>query len=457
MEKKPDNTLEILANRTPQSREAFERAKKVIPSGVMSRPRLFKPYPFFVKYGKGSRIVDLDGNEYIDCAMGYGPLILGHAPESVVKATQEAVARGSQFAIPHELEFELANVIAEAVPCADKVSFVNVGSEATFHALRMARAKTGKMKFAKFEGGYHGVLDTFSVSVLFDVAKAGPIEKPIPVPYSIGIPPHILEDVLVLPFNHSAAFDLIKKNKDDLAVVMVEPVQGVGGNIPAKKEFLQELRQVTKENKILLMFDEVITGFRLSWGGGQEFYGVTPDFATYGKIIGGGLPVAAIAGRNEIMEMIAYTGDRAIDGTQKVFYGGTFNGNLVNLASGLAMLNHLKENKSHLFNYINQQGDRLRNEVNTFCQGNEMNACVMGIGSMFFTHFTKKKITSCRDLAGQNLAARDAFYPHLLKNGVFIPDVHLGFLSAAHTEGDVDMVIRAHKNSLMELRNLGLI
>ena len=165
------------------------------------------------------------------------------------------------------------------------------------------------------------------------------------------------------------------------------------------------------------MFDEVITGFRLAWGGGQEFYGVTPDFATYGKIIGGGLPVAAITGGDEIMEMIAYTGDRAIDGTQKVFYGGTFNGNLVNLASGLAMLNHLKENKEHLYPYVNGQGDRLRNEMNQFCQKNEMGARVAGVGSMFFTHFTKNELHSCRDLAGQNLAARDAFYPHLLRTG----------------------------------------
>ena len=457
MEKRPDQTLEILAERTQKSREAFQKAKTVIPSGVMSRPRLFKPYPFFVKYGKGSKIVDLDGNEYIDCAMGYGPLMLGHAPEAVVKATQEAVARGSQFAIPHELEYELAKVIAEAVPCADKVSFTNVGSEATFHALRMARAKTGKKKFAKFEGGYHGVFDPFCASVLFDVTKAGPVENPVPVPFSIGIPPKILEDVVVLPFNHSAAFDLIKKHKDELAVVMVEPVQGVGGNIPARKDFLQELRQVTKDNNLLLLFDEVITGFRLAWGGGQEFYGVTPDFATYGKIIGGGLPVAAITGRDEIMEMIAYTGDRTIDGTQKVFYGGTFNGNLVNLASGLAMLNHLKENKEHLYPYVNRQGDRLRNELNQFCQKNEMGARVAGVGSMFFTHFTKNELHSCRDLAGQNLPARDAFYPHLLKNGVFIPDVHLGFLSAAHTEKDVSTVIQAHKNALMELRELGFI
>jgi glutamate-1-semialdehyde 2,1-aminomutase len=457
MEKKQDNTLELLASRTGKSLEAFQKAKTVIPSGVMSRPRLFRPYPFFVKYGKGSKIVDLDGNEYIDCSMGYGPLMLGHAPDPVVKATQEAVARGSQFAIPHELEFELAKIIQEAVPCADKVSFCNVGSEATFHALRMARGKTGKMKVAKFEGGYHGIFDTFCASVLFDVSKAGSMENPIPVPSSIGIPPRVFEDVIVLPFNHPAAFDIIKKNKEDIAVVMVEGMQGVGGNIPAKKEFLQDLRKVTRECNILLMFDEIITGFRLAWGGAQEYFGVTPDFATYGKIIGGGLPVAAVAGRNDIMDMIAYTGERAVDATQKVFYGGTFNGNLVCVASGLAMLTTLKQKKDHLYDYINRQGDRLRNEVNQFCQQNGMDARVTGIGSTFFTHFTKKEIHSTRDLAGQNLEARGAFYPHLLKNGVFIPDVHLGFLSAAHSEKDVDAVIQAHKKALMELRELGLI
>jgi len=457
MGKKADDTLDILARRTPKSQEAFQKAKTVIPSGVMSRPRLFKPYPFFVKEGKGSRIYDLDGNGYIDCAMGYGPLILGHAPEAIVKATQEAVTRGSQFAIPHELEYELAKMIAEAVPCAEKVSFASVGSEATFHALRMARGKTGRKKYAKFEGGYHGIFDSFCVSVLVDPSKAGPIENPLPVPFSIGIPPQVFEDVIVLPFNHPAAFDIIKKNKDDISVVMVEPVQGVGGNIPAKKEFLQELRQVTKENNILLLFDEIISGFRLAWGGGQEFFGVTPDIATYGKIIGGGLPVSAVAGRNEIMEMIAYTGERAIDTTQKVFYGGTFNGNLVQLASGLAMLTYLKEHGDKVYKYINLQGDRLRADLNEFCKKNNMLAQVTGIGSMFFTHFNNKEINSTRDLAGQNLEARAAFYPHLLKNGVFIPDAHLGFLSAAHSEKDVDLVIQAHKNTLTELRDLELL
>jgi glutamate-1-semialdehyde 2,1-aminomutase len=457
MEEKRDNTLEWLASRTGKSLVALQKAKTVIPSGVMTRSRLFRPYPFFVKYGKGSRIVDLDGNEYIDCAMGFGPLILGHAPDPVVKAIQEVVARGFQFAVPHEVEYELANIFHEAVPCADKVTFTNTGSEATFHALRIARGKTGKAKVAKFEGGYHGTIDPFCASILFDVTKAGSLEDPIPVPSSIGIPPKVLEDVIILPFNHPAAFDLIRRNRTDIAVVIVEAVQGVGGNIPAKKEFLQELRNVTRELDILLMFDEVITGFRLAWGGAQEFYGVIPDLATYGKIIGGGLPVAAIAGRNEIMEMIAFTGERAVDSTQKVFYGGTFNGNLLSLASGLAMLTYLKENRSHLYDYINGQGDRLRNELNQFCQQNEMGIRVTGIGSMFFTHFTGKEIHSARDLAGENLAARDAFYPHLLKNGVFIPDNFIGFFSASHSERDVDAVILAHKNALMELRTLGLL
>ena len=458
MEQKKDNTLELLASRTGKSREAFQKATTVIPSGVMSKPRLLKPYPFFMKYGKGSRIVDLDGNEYIDCSMGYGPLILGHAPDSVAKAIQETVAKGSQvLGIPHELEFELAKIIKEAVPCADKVTFTNVGSEATFHALRIARGKTGKKKFAKFEGGYHGVFDSFCASVLFDPAKAGPIENPVAVPFSIGIPPKMLEDVVILPFNHQAAFDIIKKNKDDIAVVIVEGVQGVGGNIPAKKDFLQELRKVTQECNILLMFDEIITGFRLAWGGAQEYFDVIPDLATYGKIIGGGLPVAAIAGRNEIMDMIAFTGDRTIDLTEKVFYGGTFNGNLLCVASGLAMLSTLKQKKDDLYDYINRQGDRLRNEVNQFCQQDRMDVQVIGIGSGFFTHFTKNEIHSTRDLAGQNLEARGAFYPHLLKNGVFIPDAHLGFLSAAHTDEDVDAVIQAHKKALMELRELGLL
>jgi len=448
-----DDVLKILTERTKKSYEAYEKAKEIIPAGVVSRGRLYPPYPFFVKKAKGCRIVDYDDNEYVDCATSYGAAILGHCPSFVVEAITRAAQVGLNYCMPHEGTYRLAQLVVQAVPGAEKVTFCNSGTEATLHAIRIARAFSGKDMIAKFEGGYHGDHDYVLVSAFsHPEEQLGPLTDPHAVPDSIGIPSKTVENTLILPFNHPAAFDKIKKYKEKIAVVMVEGLQGAGGCIPVKKEFLQELREVTRECGVLLLFDEVFTGFRLALGGAQEFYGVIPDLATYGKALGGGLPAAGIAGKKEVMDTIAYTGDHDKDSKTRAHYGGTFNGNVIAMAAGCATLEYLIKHKEEIYSYLNTQGKRIRDEINKFCQENDIPAQAIGEGSIFYTHFVTGEINRTRDLLRANLKAQRSFFLHLLKNGVFIPFMHLGMISFAHKEKDVQFVIDAHLKALEEVK-----
>jgi len=447
---------QVLASRREKCHEAYLRAKTVIPAGVMSRARLFPPFPFFVREGKGSKVIDIDGNEIIDCAMGYGPLILGHAHPVVVDAIREAAGRGCQFGIPHEEEYHLAHLMAETIPGLEKVSFCNSGTEAVYQAIRIVRAVTGKKKIAKFEGGYHGGTNEVLANFKFNKEKGGPVESPNTVPGSLGIPPEAQANTVILPYNHDAAFDIIEKHQKDLAVVLVEVIQGMGGNIIGKQDFIQRLRDVTRSLDIPLLVDDIIMGYRLDLGGGQRYYGIEADIATYGKIIGGGLPAGAVAGKDWIMEVIAYTGDRATDVKSKAFYGGTFNGNLLTMVAGAATLQHLVDHPE-IYDEMDRLGNKLRDGVNRFCQEKELPVQMTGVRSMFCTHFTDKKIESARDLADTNVKAAEAFYPHLLKEGVFIPNIHMGFISSAHSEEDIERIILAHCKALEAVRQLGLM
>ena len=446
----------VLASQRERSHEAYLRAKTVIPAGVMSRARLFPPFPFFVREGKGSKVIDIDGNEIIDCAMGYGPLILGHAHPVVVDAIREAAGRGCQFGIPHEEEYRLAHLMAKTIPGLEKVSFCNSGSEAVYQAIRIVRTVTGRKKIAKFEGGYHGGTNEVLANFKFNKEKGGSIESPNTVPGSLGIPPEAQANTVILPYNHDAAFDIIEKNRKNLAVVLVEVIQGMGGNIIGKQDFIHKLRDVTRSLGIPLLVDDIIMGYRLNLGGGQSYYGIEADIATYGKIIGGGLPAGAVAGKDSIMEVIAYTGDRATDVQSKAFYGGTFNGNLLTMVAGAATLQHLVDHPE-IYDEMDRLGNKLRDGVNRFCKEKQLPVQMTGVRSMFCTHFTDKKIESARDLADINVKAAEAFYPHLLREGVFIPNIHMGFISSAHSEEDIERIILAHCKALEAVRQLGLM
>jgi glutamate-1-semialdehyde 2,1-aminomutase len=442
--------------RRKKSYDAYLKAKEVIPAGVMSRARLFSPYPFYIQGGKGSKVTDLDGNELIDCAMGYGPQILGHAHPVITDAIREAVGRGSQFAIPHEEEYRLARLMVDTVPSLQKVSFCNSGTEAIYQVVRIVRAVTGKKKIGKFEGGYHGGTNEVLANFKYDKEKGGPVEKPNTVAGSIGIPPEAQANLVILPFNHEAAFDIIEKNKDDLALVLVEVIQGMSGNIMGEKGFIQKLRKVTKDLGIALVVDEIITGYRLGLGGGQEAYGIEADMATYGKIIGGGLAIGAVGGKDSLMEAIAYTGDAPTDGKTKAFYGGTFNGNLLTMVAGAATLQYLIDHPE-VFPQMDRLGKKLRDGVNQYCKREGLPVQMAGTASMFCTHFTDKEIKSARDLIHENMEAAKAFYPYLLLEGVFVPNIHMGFISTAHTEQDIDRMIVAHCKALKKVREAGLI
>jgi len=451
-----EELLDLLRQTRAKSGEVYARACRVLPSGTVSRARILAPFPFYAARGYGSRLLDIDGNEYIDCAMEFGAQLLGHAHPVVVKAIQEAVEDGTGYGTPHVREVRLAELLVEAIPCASQVTFCNSGSEATLNALRVARAVTGKPGIAKFEGGYHGWYDAVLGSTGFDPQEAGPIADPSFVPLSIGMPAENLVHTFVLPFNHEAAFEKIRRLRDRLAVVLVEAIQGAGGAIPAERAFLHELRRVCTDTGVLLLVDEIITGFRLGRGGAQEYFGVQADLATYSKAIGAGLPLGVIAGTPEVMRVLGTTGDPIRDRREKVYFGGTFNGCVPATAAGIAVLTYLAEHPE-LYARLNAMGERIRAGLRAIAAEGDYPVTVVGEGSLFMLRFVRGEVRSVRDLAGENGPAYRQLFPRLAQHGVFVPTTHFGLISAAHTEADVDRILDAHRASLGELRRDGLI
>ncbi|HXW01110.1 MAG TPA: aspartate aminotransferase family protein [Anaerolineae bacterium] len=452
----PNDSAKIystLASKRLVSAQAYQRACQVIPSGTVSRARILPPFPFYAARGKGSRLFDIDGNEYVDCGMGFGSHLLGHAHPLVVQAIAAAVEDGTGYGTPHLREVELAELLVEAIPCADKVTFCNSGSEATLNAIRLARAVTGKMGIAKFEGGYQGWYDAVLGSV---GSVAGPIEDPDFVSHSIGVPPENLVHSHVLPFNHPAAFEKIYRLKDQLAVVMIEAVQGAGGAIPVQPEFLTELRRVCTEAGVLLLLDEIITGFRLAYGGAQAYYGVKADLATYSKVVGAGLPLGIIAGTSEVMSRLGSTGSPALDFKERVYYGGTFNGCVPAMAVGIAVLSYLKEHPE-IYAALNGTGEKLRRCLREVVAEEDYPVTIVGEGSLFMARFVPGGVRSVRDLAQENVAAMRVLYLHLAKYGVFIPQAHFALISAAHTDAEVELIAEAYRHSFGNLRAAGLM
>ena len=442
-----------LLNMRRNSEALYQRACQVIPSGTVSRARIAPPVPIFVERGEAASILDVDENKYVDCGMGFGSHLLGHAHSIVIEAAQGALRDGTMYGTPHRRETELAELLIEAIPCADKVTFCNSGSEATMNAIRISRAFTGKMGVAKFEGGYHGWYD----SVLGSVAGvSGPVEDPTFVSHSIGVPQENLSHSYSLPFNHSAAFDKIANLKDHLAVVLVEGVQGAGGAIPAEREFMLELRKVCTDSGVLLLVDEIITGFRLAFGGAQEFFGVKADIATYSKVIGAGLPLGVICGTEDVMGVLGSTGDAVQDLRDKVYFGGTFNGCVPVMAVGIAVVSHLKE-YPEIYGRLNQMGKNLRQQLTELVVDNDYPVAIVGESSLFMMRFVSHDVKSQRDLVGENKVALNHLYPYLCKHGVFIPHGHFGLLSAAHSEQDIQKIVESYRCSLRDMRSGGLL
>ena len=422
-----------------KSKELFEKAKKLIPGGVNSPVRAFGPYPFFAKYAKGSRIVDVDGNEYIDYCMGYGPLILGHAPEPVVEAVKEQLEKGTLYGTPTEQEVELTELICEAVPCAEMVRLVNTGTEATMSAIRAARGFTGRKKIVKFEGCYHGAHD-------YVLVKAGSGATTFGMPNSLGVPEETTQNTLVLPYNDFESFEkTVEREGEEIAAVIIEPVIGNAGVILPRKGYLEFIRKLTKDRGIVLIFDEVITGFRLALGGAQEYYGVVPDMATLGKVLGGGFPIAAFTGKKEIMETIAPLG--------KVYQAGTFSGNPISVTAGLATLRTIK-NKGKAFYYeLESERKLLCGAIRDFFEDESYPAQINDVASMFQIFFSEAEVYDYETARKADKEKFTSFHSKLLEKGIFLPPSQFEtcFISAAHSKADVAKTVEAIQKSLAYL------
>ncbi|MBS96716.1 MAG: aminotransferase class III-fold pyridoxal phosphate-dependent enzyme [SAR202 cluster bacterium] len=430
-------------NRKPQSKQeqiSEELANKYMPAGNLGNMSSKFEQGFIVSHGKGSKIYDLSGNEYIDYLIGSGPMILGHANESVVKAVQTQMEKGSTFFLNNESIIELAEEVCSAVPCAEMIRFTTSGTDATFQCLRVARAYTGKDKILKFEGGYHGSHDYALMSQVPTLDK----EFPEPEPDSAGIPKVIAETVLIAPYNDIETTEsIIKKEKDNIAAVIVEPVQRI---ISPTEGFLKQLRELTIKYNIPLIFDEVVTGFRLSYGGAQEFFGVVPDLASFGKIVGGGFPLAAVAGKKEIMEHY----DGALHQNNYIPQTGTLNGNPIAAVAGLATLKQLKDPSA--YNRLHEIGTKLKKALADSMQQYEIEAQITGDNTVFDIVFTNKEINNYRDLATGNSALLSKFNNLMLNQGILKPGNKL-YMSLALTDEDIEKTIKAFSYSASKLRD----
>lgn len=441
-----------IREKCPNSFSAWQKNRQVMPAGVGSLFRLADPFPMVVKHARGARVWDMDEHEYLDFMLGFSVMILGNTPADVQDAMREALLGGTHYGQCHEHEYDFAKLFCDMVPGVDKVTFCNSGTEATMYALRLARATTGRRLVAKFEGGYHGTHDLLAVS--FGRPRQGedpfgPLDNPRAFPESSGLAQGAWQDTIVLPFNHPAAFDKIRRHADQLAAVIIEPVQGAAGTIAATQEFLGELRRVTEEIGAFLIFDEVITGFRLAPGGAQEFYGVNPDVSTYGKVAGGGIPFGALGGTAEAMRLMEYDREPG-----SILMAGTFNGNPMVTAAGTAVLRRLNQ-EPRLYAHLNAMGDRFRAEINQFAQEEEYPARAIGVGSMFWMHTTPDPVLSVRDVRSSNMAVGTCLKLIYRKNGLHISPNH-GFMCTEHTDEDIRQLIEIHKGAMEELRAEGV-
>ena len=433
---------EMLA-KTPRCRQIATDRSEILNSGLAAN--LEMPHPIFIDGGRGAHVWDADGNEYIDTSVGFGLHMLGHRHPAVHDAIVARADKGWMFGIHTTAQLELAVLLKEAAPCAERVVFCNTGSEATMYAIRAARGFSGRERIALFDGFYHGAHDYG----MFLAAPGSPPEDLGVLPMGHGIPRALHDLTLMLPYRHEAAFDLIRTHAGELACVMIEGVQSSNPQ-PGAGEFLRELREVCRAAGVLFVIDEVITGFRLDYGGAQERFDVVPDLATYGKVLGGGLPVGAIAGRADVMDV--FTGLAAERG---VFSGGTFSGNPLTMAAGSAAVGHLTA-PPEIYTDLREAGERLSAGVNGFCEARQIPARMKHVDSMFHMFFQAEPVESMRDVHDRHKAAEKAFYLHALNRGVLVPGTQRAFLSAAHDAPVVDRLIEVFTASLEDVQADGL-
>ena len=425
------------------SKKLYQEAVKLIPGGVNSPVRAFQAvgnFPIFVKEGNGSHIIDVDNNEYVDFICSWGPLILGHKPQAVTEALKEAINTGTTFGIPTEIENEMAKFICENVPSVEMVRMVSSGTEATMSALRLARAYTKRDKIVKFEGCYHGHADHLLI-------KAGSGALTLGVPSTPGVPESIANNTLNARYNDLISVEaLFKQFPEQIAAVIVEPIAGNMGLVPPKAGFLTGLRELCTKYGALLIFDEVISGFRASIGGAQKLYGITPDLTCLGKIIGGGLPVGAYGGKKEIMSQVAPAGP--------VYQAGTLSGNPLAMAAGLALLNQLKDEE--IYTKLERLTSLLALGLKQAADEAGVKVSINYLGSLLTVFFTESLVECYEQAQSSNTAQFKVFFQSMLEQGYYLPpsQFECWFVSAAHTEEDINGAVKAAKRAFQKIKEM---
>jgi glutamate-1-semialdehyde 2,1-aminomutase len=423
-----------------QSKQAFQEAVKVMPGGVNSPVRAFKSVdmdPIFMEKGKGSKIFDIDGNEYIDYVLSWGPLILGHANERVVQSIKEVADLGTSFGAPTLIENKLAELVIERVPSIEIVRMVSSGTEATMSALRLARGYTGRNKIVKFEGCYHGHGDSLLIKAGSGVATLG-------LPDSPGVPAGVAENTITVPYNDLESLNYaFEQFGDDIAGVIVEPVAGNMGVVPPQPGFLESLREITEKNGSLLIFDEVMTGFRVGYNCAQGYYGVTPDLTCLGKVIGGGLPVGAYGGKAEIMEKIAPSGP--------IYQAGTLSGNPLAMTAGYETLSQLTPES---YKEFERKADRLEEGLHAAAEKYDIPHTINRAGSMIGIFFTDNEVKNYEGAKSSDLDLFANYYREMANEGVFLPPSQFEglFLSTAHTDEDIEKTIQAAEKAFQKIK-----
>jgi len=422
------------------SKKLFDQAKKVIPSGVNSPVRYFKPYPFFVKKSQGSSIWDVDGKKYVDFCNGYGALLLGHTRKEIISAVSQQLKTGTLFCAPTEIEIELSKLIIGNFPSIDKVRLVNTGSEATMTAIRLARGYTKKKKIIKFEGCYHGAHDSVLVKAGSGAAHHG-------ISISDGGLSEVSKHTLVVQYNNSKELEQVLKKNNDIAGVIVEPILANMGLILPEKNFLSEIRKITNRYHVPLIFDEIVTGFRVSPGGAQKYFGIKPDLTTLGKALGNGFAIAAVGGRKEIMNQLTPAG--------KVYQASTFAGNPISVSASIASIKTMNKLKNKMYPKLEQYCALLSRGIDDIASDLKIPHQINFTGSMLQIFFTNKPVTDFRTSKNADAKKFQKMFHSLLKSGVFIASSQFEtvFLSDAHTKTDLNKTLEAYHIALKSVKN----
>lgn len=430
-------TVKVYRNKTRKSYQMYLDSSKIMPGGQSHNARFFDPYPFYSSRSKGKYIWDIDGNRYVDYWMGHTALIFGHSPPFVVSSLKKQVSNGLLYGTPNRHAHELARLLNETVPSAESVRFCSTGAEATMYAVRLARGFTKRKTIVKIAGGWHG----------YNSALAVGVTRPYTVPESAGMNAEDDKLVKLARFNDmEETRRILSESPEEIAGIIIEPVMGGGGVLPAKKEYLKLLRSECSKIGALLIFDEVITGFRLSLGGAQEYFKIKPDMTTLGKILGGGLPVSAIVGRSEILELANVTTPKSK--TERVWIGGgTFSENALCMCSGIATLRHLIENRKSIYKPLEKMGNKLRTSVDKMFGENGFRTRTTGAGSLFATHFLtddQEEISSPDDVDSSNrMLEKQYYFSMIAEHGIYFLPGHIGAISTVHSENDVEDFVNA--------------